>query len=156
MARRGAAVESPGGDRTIADTGVDPVDRALRSSGGLLATAMAAGMVSAFLIATERLYCAESRATCYQVTMSASPVLYLLLVLVVVVAIRVARRGALDRVTRVLDGARFVVLGIGLVAIVVAHIWLALVDLPAVADGRAVLVSPFPIAILDLEISPAG
>lgn len=92
---------------------------------------------------------------CIQLALGPSPLLYVGLALLVVLAIGRAMK-AHDELAarRTLNRSAFAVVGIVVLAIVVSHVWFRLVPIEGFMSGSWVIFSPFPFGTIDVEIAP--
>lgn len=92
---------------------------------------------------------------CIQLALGPSPLLYVGIALLVVLAIGRAMK-APDELTarRSLNRSAFAVVGIVVFAIVVSQVWFRLVSIEEFTSGSWSIFSPFPFGAIDVEIAP--
>jgi len=124
----------------------------------LLVTAVVAALICSGAIVASKGTCFDQTGTCYDLQLSASPLLLIGFAVIVFVALnRIIARG-LDpfAASRVLDRAALVVKIVALVAIVVAQVWFALTPLEDFATRGGWIISPFPFGSIEVTTSTAG
>lgn len=124
----------------------------------LLVTAAIAALVCSWLIVASKGGCYTEAGVCYDMRLSVSPLLFVGLAVIVLVALsRIINRN-LDpfEASRVLDRAALVVKIVALVAIVVAQAWFWATPVEGFETGGWVIISPFPFGSIDVEISNDG
>jgi hypothetical protein len=124
----------------------------------LLTTAVITAVVSSVLITASRGQCYTETGVCVDLKLSASPVLFLGIAIVVFFALdRIITRN-LDQfeAARVLTRARLVVKIVAAVAIVVAHVWFALIPMDDFGSRGVNVISPFLFGIIEVTTSAEG
>lgn len=92
---------------------------------------------------------------CIQLTLAPSPLVYIAIAVIVLLALGRVMRAADERTAlRTLEWAQY---GVGLlvvVAIIVSHVWFALIPLEQFTGDSWTVFSPFPFGAIDVEVTP--
>ncbi|WP_345801806.1 hypothetical protein AAIB33_01495 [Microbacterium sp. AZCO] len=156
-------------ERTDSDLPGAPI---ITRIGRLASTAVIAGTAYAMFTQATKGYCAggtdgtggyvdaSGAATdiapqCYELTMHASPLNLIAIALIVVLAIgRVLKAETVAGALRTLDRARYLIIAIAGVSLVVAQVWFWLIPLDSVESGSYTVFYPAPFAMVNLETTP--
>ncbi len=92
---------------------------------------------------------------CIQLALGPSPLVYLAIALIVLLALgRVLRAGSESAALRTLDRAASGVLALVAVALVVSHVWFAVIPVADIDPRSFTIFSPFPLGSIEVTTAP--
>lgn len=111
------------------------------------------GMDGGFIDASGR--SVDEAPMCVQLTLGPSPLLYLGIAVIVVLAVgRVGKAVDRSAALRTLDRAAIGVCALVVAAIVISQVWFQLIPLEGFTSGSWSVFSPFPFGVIDVDVTP--